>query len=303
MIIIKLMGGLGNQLQQYALYKKYISLGTPAKLDLSWFEESVQRKTAYPRKIELDRFAGVKYEVCSSDERSKLIGPDNIFGKIGRKLNPRKVKKYNEYTKYDSSILSLKDMYLEGYFACEYYYADILDTLRKELILPTKRELNGLVNSMSMENSVSIHLRRGDYLDEANKELFGSVCTEAYYESAIEYVLSKMEGPSKFYIFSDDLDYAREYGAKLANKYKTYTQVVDVNTGDDSCYDIFLMSKCHHNICANSTFSFWGARLNLNNDKIMVSPTVQRSNQDFVPEDMHLWWKDWVFIDSRGEVK
>lgn len=303
MIIIRLMGGLGNQLQQYALYKKYVSMGVPAKIDLSWYEESVQKKVLAPRHIELDKFTGVKYEVCSSDERKALTGPDGLSGKFYRKLKPSKIKKYVEHTKYDPELLNFKDMYLEGYFACEYYYADILDTLRKELILPTRRELNGLANSMAMENSVSIHLRRGDYFDEANRELFGSVCTEAYYEAAIEYVLEKISGPAKFYIFSDDLEYARSYGAELARKYKTYTQVVDVNTGDDSCYDIFLMSKCHHNICANSTFSFWGARLNKNSDKIMVSPTVQRSNQDFVPEDMHLWWKDWVFVDSRGEVR
>lgn len=303
MIIIKLMGGLGNQLQQYALYRKFISIGVPAKLDLSWFDPATQKKMLAPRNIELDKFTGIKYEICSEEERTALLGPSGFAGKVYRKFNSKKIKKYVEYTKYDPQLLSMKDMYLEGYFACEYYYADIIDTLRKELILPTKKELNGLVNAMSMENSVSIHLRRGDYLDESNKDLFGCVCTEAYYESAIEYVLANTSGQTKLYIFSDDLNYAREYGAKLASRYKTYTQVVDVNTGDDSCYDIFLMSKCHHNICANSTFSYWGARLNKNSDKIMVSPTVQRSNQDFIPEDMHTWWKDWVFVDFRGEVK
>lgn len=303
MIIIRLMGGLGNQLQQYALYKKYISLGIKAKLDLSWFDESSQKKVLAPRSIEIDRFTGVKYDACTEQERSELLGPAGLCGKLYRKLQPKKVKKYVECTKYDPHLLSMKDMYLEGYFACEYYYADILDILRKELILPTRKELNGLVNAMAMENSVSIHLRRGDYLDEVNKELFGSICTESYYATAIEYILSNISGPAKLYVFSDDLDYAREYGAKIASKYKTYTQIVDVNSGDDSCYDIFLMSKCHHNICANSTFSYWGARLNTNENKIMISPTVQRANQDFVPEDMHLWWKDWVFIDSRGEIK
>ncbi len=303
MIIIRLMGGLGNQLQQYALYKKFVSMGVQAKLDLSWFEESVQRKVLAPRNIEIDRFTGIKYEVCDENEIKNLLGPSGVVGKLYRKFNPKKVKKYVEFTKYDPALLTFRNMYLEGYFACEYYFADIIDILRRELILPTKRELNGIVNAMAMENSVSIHIRRGDYLDAANKELFGSVCTEEYYEAAIEYVLNNIDGPAKLYIFSDDLDYARSYGAKIASKYRTYTQVVDVNYGADSCYDIFLMSKCHYNICANSTFSYWGARLNTFKGKIMVSPTVQRANQDFVPEDMHLWWKDWVFIDSKGEVR
>lgn len=296
------MGGLGNQLQQYSLYRKYVSKGIEAKIDLSWFEESVQKKMLAPRQIELDRFTGVKYEVCSSDERTALIGPDGFKGKIYRKINPKKVKKYIEFCKFDESLLDMDDMYLEGYFACEYYYSDIIDELQKELILPTKKELNGLVNSMAMEKSVSIHLRRGDYLDEANKELFGNICTDAYYESAIEYLLDIVGKDIKLYIFSDDVNYAREYGRKLASKYHVYTQIVDVNSGDDNCYDIFLMSKCHYNICANSTFSFWGARLNKFSEKIMIRPTLQRNNQDFIPEQMHVWWKNWIFIDPRGEV-
>lgn len=303
MIIIKLMGGLGNQLQQYALYRKYLSLGIPAKLDLSWFDESVQKKAEFPRQIEIDRFVGVKYEVCAKEERAQLIGTDDIFGKIHRKLAPKKVKKYVENIKYDPSLLSLKDMYVEGYFACEYYYGDIIDELQKELILPTKKELNGLVNSMAMENSVSIHLRRGDYLDDSNKDLFGNICTDAYYEAAIEYLLDSIGKDIKLYIFSDDVEYAREYGRKLASKYRVYTQIVDVNSGADSCYDIFLMSKCHYNICANSTFSFWGARLNRFSEKVMIRPTLQKNNQDFVADEMHKWWKNWIFIDARGEVK
>ena len=303
MIIIELMGGLGNQLQQYALYRKYISLGISAKLDLSWFDENVQTKMSAPRRIELDRFTGVKYEVCSADERTALIGPDGLKGKIYRKFNSKKIKKYIESTKYDEKLLDMKDMYLEGYFACEYYYADIMNELQKELILPTKKELNGLVNSMAMENSVSVHLRRGDYMDDANREMFGNICTDAYYESAIEYLLDSVGKDIKLYIFSDDINYARDYGRKLASKYQVYTQIVDVNSGDDSCYDIFLMSKCHYNICANSTFSFWGSRLNQFNGKIMIRPTLQKNSQDFIAEEMHKWWKDWVFIDARGEVR
>ena len=78
--------------------------------------------------------------------------------------------------------------------------------------------------------------------------------------------------------------------------------VVDINRGKDSFYDMWLMSRCRHNICANSTFSFWGARLNQYEGKIVMRPTIHRNNQVFEPERMHGLWKGWVFVDNRGNI-
>ena len=98
-----------------------------------------------------------------------------------------------------------------------------------------------------------------------------------------------------FFLFSDDSAYAAE-------KYtgSEYT-VVDINHGRDSYYDIYLMSLCRHNICANSTFSFWGARLNDHEDKIMIRPTIHKNSQVFEKEEMERLWESWRFVSPQGK--
>ncbi|MCR4989244.1 MAG: alpha-1,2-fucosyltransferase [Lachnospiraceae bacterium] len=312
MIIIRLMGGLGNQLQQYSLYRKFISLGKEAKLDEIWFSNDVQKNMKAPRKKEIDLFTGVKYETCTDRERKLLTGGDDVFSKALRKLKLISNKVYTEHTMYDPGIFDLEDSYLTGYFACENYYADIIDELKKELVLPHKERLDTVVSDIQIgtgscgsgENksvkTCSVHIRRGDYLDPVNAPTFGNICTDAYYDSAVKYAIEK--GAGRFFVFSEDKEYSLNYVKRLEDSYGVKAVYVDENHGDDSCYDIYLMSLCDMNICANSTFSFWGARLNDNISKVMIRPTVQRNNQDFVEENMKKWWKNWVFIDKEGKV-
>jgi len=110
----------------------------------------------------------------------------------------------------------------------------------------------------------------------------------------LDYMKEKIEDPH-FFIFSDDTAYVREH-----YQGEEYT-IVDINHGDDSFYDMYLMSRCEGNICANSTFSFWGARLNGRTDKIMIRPTIQKNSQVFDEVQMKDLWKDWVFIDPQGK--
>lgn len=306
MIIIRLMGGLGNQLQQYALYKKFISLGTDAKIDLSWFRTSNQEAMLAKRLIELDYIEGVKYEKASRKEVEALIGSDSLLGKVKRKLLKTETKKYIESVIYDSKLLELKDAYIEGYFACEYYYHDILRDLRKEFEFPVNKsshskEIEELVKDMKRSESVSIHIRRGDYMDEANKAMFGGICTSEYYGRSIRVCMERLENP-KFYIFSDDVDYANDYASSFMSLNSgVEMRVVDINSGDDSFLDIYLMSQCRHTIAANSTFSFWGARLNDNDNPIKIRPTIHKNSQEFIKEDMLKWWPGWVFVSPSGD--
>ena len=135
MVIVGIQGGLGNQLQQYALYRKFISMGIDARVDLSWFEADNQAGMAAKRKVELDYFPGVKYKVCTKQERDRLTGGNGFVGKVKRKLvtltGVGAVKLYKESSMYDDNLLSLRNSYLEGYFANEYYYIDILDELKR----------------------------------------------------------------------------------------------------------------------------------------------------------------------------
>lgn len=299
MIIIQVAGGLGNQLQQYALYRKFVSMGKETRLDLSWFASENQNKERFAhRELELAYFDRLVYEECTPEEKARLMGSEGLFGKLRRKLLPGTVRWFQESRMYHPELLELEDAYVAGYFACEKYYGDILYSLREKIQFPESGNLENrrLAEEMKERESVSVHIRRGDYLDPENAAMFGNICTEAYYRGAIGFMRELCREPH-FYIFSDDADYARR-----SFRGGEYT-VVDVNHGKDSFYDMQLMSLCRHNICANSTFSFWGARLNGNESKIMVRPTIHKNSQVFVKEEMEELWKGWRFVSPEGEVK
>lgn len=302
MIIVRLMGGLGNQLQQYALYRKLEILGKEARLDTSWFADTVQEKMQAPRPLELNRFEGLSIKTASPEEVRSLLGrryeeQAGLWEKVRRRMNPAFVPVFEETGMYHPEIFGWDGKYLAGYWASEAYYADILETLRSEIRFPVSDNPRNaaMVEEMEQTQSVSIHIRRGDYLDAANAEMFGNICTESYYERAVSYLKEKVSDPV-FYVFSDDSDYARSrYQGK---EYR----IVDWNKGGDSLYDMMLMSRCRHNICANSTFSFWGARLNAHAGKIMIRPSIHKNTQVFVPEQMQKLWSGWVLISPAGEI-
>lgn len=297
MIIIQVAGGLGNQLQQYALYRKYVRMGKEARLDLSWFDnEGNGEAAATQRNLELAYFDRLVYETCTREEKEALIGSEKMAGKLRRKLLPRSVHWFHESKLYHPELLDFENMYLSGYFACEKYYADILYDLREKIQFPkSDNPLNHhMAQEMKERASVSVHIRRGDYLNDENKAMFGNICTDAYYRKAVEMIKEEVKD-AHFYLFSDDIPYVR-------NKYSgpEYT-VVDINHGRDSFYDMWLMSCCKHNICANSTFSFWGARLNGNDRKIMIRPTIHKNTQTFHREEMEELWQGWNFISPSGK--
>lgn len=300
MVIIQVAGGLGNQLQQYALYRKFLSLGKEAKLDLSWFDNKTVGENGITtnRKLELDWLEGISYTACTQQEKQAFLGDEGMGGKLRRRLLPFTVKRFCESSLYHPEIFELDDCYISGYFACEKYYADILQKLREEIRFPKRSNPRNeaLAQEMAKCPSVSVHLRRGDYKNPENAAMFGNICTPAYYQGAINYMKEQVKD-ARFYLFSDDIEYARENfaGEEFA--------MVDINRGADSFFDMWLMSKCRHNICANSTFSFWGARLNENADKIMLRPTIHKNSQRFVKEEMEELWKGWRFVDPEGKIR
>lgn len=294
MLIIKMNGGLGNQLQQYALYEKLKSLGKEVKLDTSWFEKENQK--IQKRDLELDYFPRVSYEICTQKELNN-IGNRNIIQKVLEKAGWTEKKLYVEHQMYDEAIFHMDNKVLEGYWACEAYYEDILPLLREKLVFPQSENTKNKEMEHQMKScpSVSLHIRRGDYLTQENQEIFGGICTEAYYQTALEYIKERVE-EAHFFVFSDDPAYARKNFCG-----KEYT-IVDINHGQDSFFDIHLMSCCRHHICANSTFSFWGARLDPHPDKIMIRPLKQKNCDWYTPEKMRLLWKNWILIEEKGRL-
>lgn len=149
-------------------------------------------------------------------------------------------------------------------------------TFKVQLLNEKTRRLMGQLEQCE---SVSLHVRRDDYLSPTYAKGFGGICTQAYYQTAIEYMRKRI-GQPRLFVFSDDLDWCRS-NLSIAD-----AVFVDWNRNEDSWQDMFLMSKCKHNIIANSSFSWWGAWLNTNPDKIVVAPKRWWNGikDDVVPE-------------------
>lgn len=308
MIIVKIAGGLGNQMQQYAVYRKLLGLGKEVKLDLSWFDPKIQEKMLAKRDFELSLFKDLPYEIATKQEIDALIGQSSIqklAGKVMKKLGLRETDNENVFVEtkmYHPEIFDFDDKYVEGYFACQKYYGDIMDELSRLFVFPEHSSAQFqqrnmvLASKMDKENSVSVHIRRGDYLSPENIKVLGNIATEQYYDSTMNYFREKYENVH-FYIFTSDHEYAREHYSDESQ----YT-IIDWNTGKNSVLDLMLMSHCKGNICANSTFSFWGARLNQRPDREIIRTATMRNNQHCDPDIMHDYWKGWILIDNMGNI-
>ena len=308
MVIVKIAGGLGNQMQQYSVYRKLLSMGKEAKLDLSWFSPKIQEKMLAKRDFELPLFVGIPYEEASKEELDKLLAQsfmEKVKGKIRRKLGKQDSDNENVFLEkemYHPEIFEFDNKYIDGYFACQKYYGDIMPQLRELFVFPEHSipELQQrnmiLASKMDKENSVSVHIRRGDYLDPENFKVLGNIATEQYYNSAMKYFMDKYPD-THFYIFTSDHEYARENF-----KDESLYTIIDWNTGRDSVQDLMLMSHCKGNICANSTFSFWGARLNKRPDHEVIRTFTMRNNQHCEPDIMHDYWDGWILMDKDGKI-
>lgn len=177
-----------------------------------------------------------------------------------------------------------KNQLFRGTWQSEEFFNDVKDQVRssfvfKENLLSLKTR--DIAVDIKATNSVSIHIRRGDYLSEQYASGFAGICNDEYYISAINYIKSKYDN-LQFYIFTDDHKWVAEH-FKIENaRYITH------NYNNNSWQDMYLMSQCKHNIIANSSFSWWGAWLNSNTDKIVIAPKVWWrgfDKDDVVPND------------------
>ncbi|MGK6351976.1 alpha-1,2-fucosyltransferase [Parapedobacter sp. DT-150] len=263
MKIVKFLGGLGNQLFQYAFYEGLRQTFGKVKADLSGFENY-----GLHQGFELEKVFGIQLRAASKVE-IQLYTPDNrawAWRKL-RRLYRTKDAYYEENPLfgYDQSIYQDKrNRYYWGYWQNIRYVTRVADTLRRDFSFPAltderDQHLAGLVASNA---SVAVHVRRGDYLTDP---YLGGICTDAYYRQAIDYMKQHITTPL-FVFFSNDIQWCRENFRHLDAVF------VDWNTGKNSFRDMQLMSLCQHYIIANSSFSWWGAWLNHSPSKIVVSP-------------------------------
>lgn len=288
MIIVRLMGGLGNQMFQYAL-ARHLALRSnqPLKLDLSWFS------TVYDDKMQ--RSYGLNYfkiieDFATKEEISYLIGSNETGTFLSHYWNGflRYYKKSyikERYFHFDSTVLNVsKSTYLEGYWQSEKYFKNIQDILRKEFTVKTELEGKNkeIAQRIIESESVCIHVRRGDYISnpEVNK-LFG-ICSLDYYHNAIQSISNKKSLLS-FFIFSDDIEWV-----KANFNFNIQMTIVDHNR--EKFYEDFrLMTLCKHHIISNSSFSWWSAWLSPNLSKLVCAPKKwfndeSKNVKDLIPE-------------------
>ncbi|MEI8390333.1 MAG: alpha-1,2-fucosyltransferase [bacterium] len=273
MIIAKLRGGLGNQMFIYAFARHLAHINnTDLKLDLSYY-------TNYHRDYELNHFDIIE-NIATEDEIKllKKLKPkhNEILSFIKYKLKNRPVKMLpdksyilDDGVSFIPEYMKLPDnVFLEGLFQSEKFFKDIRMIIKKEFTLtePLQGKNLQFSNHIKSVNSVSLHVRRGDYITNQWAMDNLGLCSLEYYQKAIEYIESNTEDPH-FFLFSDEIEWVKKH-LKINSSYTT----VDGNNENTGYEDLRLMSLCNHHITANSSFSWWGAWLGHNHNKIVISP-------------------------------
>lgn len=277
MLIVKIQGGLGNQMFQYAAGKSLaLKLNRELKLDISIYIN--KSKSVTPRKYELKYFKNIEDEIAS-DKEIKAVGfitrsasANYLFRHLRPYLNFLKkshlLQKEVEFS--DTGTLAPRNfpaLYLEGYWQSEAFFNENKGVIREKFdlsYLADHKCVKQYMAQIESSYSVSIHVRRGDYITNKRANSYHGVCDIDYYNRAIRKIIDLIKTVPTFFIFSDDLDWCK---VNLQSSYETYYIKTDL-----AIYDLYLMSKCKSNIIANSSFSWWSAWLNSHQDKKVIAP-------------------------------
>lgn len=287
MIISQILGGLGNQMFQYAVGRSLaLRRHTTLKLDISEFAK-------YPlRTYDLHVF-NIKADIANRQEIEKLRGRQHhrLLARWLKLLSDKNSIPPISYVHekditFQSDILDKPDnSYLEGYWQSEKYFSDIAAIIRQDFTLKTfPNPINqSLLNQIKSAMAISVHVRRGDYVNNAATNAFHGTTPLDYYQRAINYI--KIHAPhGTIFVFSDDHTWVKQN-----LKFDLPTVYVDANDTDQAHDDLRLMSACRHHVLANSTFSWWGAWLGETKSQIVIAPKQWFSDprqdaRDLVPE-------------------
>lgn len=287
MVISQMLGGLGNQMFQYAAGRA-LSLATeqPLLLDLRSFK-SYKLHNGF----EINHAFNAPVNSAAEFDLHRLLGwrayelPLRVLRRVESSLLRGKNLVIEPHFNYWGGFSKIrKPSYLTGYWQSEKYFTDYEDVIRSDFSFkrPLDSENRKISSHIQSYNSVSLHVRRGDYVTHAATSKILNTCSVDYYQHAIQYIAERVTSPY-FYIFSDNIQWVRDnIHIPFAAEY------IDHNHGRNSFIDMHLMSLCKHHIIANSSFSWWGAWLNDNPNKLVVVPRkwfVNNTNdQDLVPE-------------------
>jgi hypothetical protein len=287
MIITQITGGLGNQLFQYAAAKA-LSLfhSTPLLLEISSFSREELPELEVPREFELFNFKGITEKTISDSSITQKLNAATRKGLLN-KITPafRREVYLEPHFRFDKNFFKAgSEIILKGGWQSEKYFINHETEIRKSLVLKEDlvKNVKSKANDLRLENSVAIHIRRGDYLRKKIIYEWHGVMNKEYFENAVE-VIRKQIADITIYYFTDDPDWVRK---ELQPDLKG--EIISGNISLNHYEDFYLMSNCSHNVIANSSFSWWAAWLNDNKEKIVIAPKKwfgngPRDTQDILP--------------------
>lgn len=277
MKVVNVIGGLGNQMFQYAFALSLKNFyNDDIFLDIHHFK-GYKLHNGFEIK---NLFPNANLEIIDTEKLKCItyVFPNYTLSRIFRKLLKNKQTEYIEKKNYsfDKNVYAIQgNCYYEGYWQAIQYYLPIKDEIVKHFKPKcftnyTSSILKSIVNT----NSVGIHVRRGDYLKSKD---FKGICDLSYYQRSIEYLKDRYS-IDKFYIFSDDLIFSKDNIIPLIKGFDF--ELVTGNVREYSYMDMFLMSYCKYLIVANSSFSWWGAFLNQRIENKVLAPSVWTNSRD-----------------------
>jgi len=290
-IITAIKGGLGNQMFQYALGRKLsLMRNEELFLDLSWFQNPGEDTK---RNFALHHF-NIDAKIATPEQVRKLKGNDRLH----RTYLVRALKKFSLYKQknyfresgpfYDHSIIaSSKSGYYDGHWVDYRYFEDISTVIVNDFSLVENFKLEQSKNFEAVKNtqSVSVHIRRGDYAYRKSTQEFHGLLPVSYFKTSIETIAKNLDNPH-FFFFSDDIDWVKE-NISIAYPH-TY---IEPALPEYEALDLILMSACQCNIISNSTFSWWAAWLNQSPSKIVIAPPFWSK---LVPDSTRILPSSWI---------
>lgn len=259
MRLIKMTGGLGNQMFIYAMYMKMRTMYPDTRIDLS---DMMHYKVHCG--YELHKVFDLPYKEFCINQTVKKVLEFLFFKTVLERKQGGSLEPYRR-----AYLWPL--VYFKGFYQSERYFAGLEADVRRVFTFSPDKANNQsrqMIRQMQADvRAVSLHVRRGDYLQEKHWESLGSICQRSYYVNAMEEMERHVAAPH-YYVFSEDLEWVKK------NLLLSDAVYIDWNTGADSWQDMMLMSCCHHHIICNSTFGWWGAWLNPAADKVVVAPEL-----------------------------
>lgn len=292
MVIVKLKGGLGNQMFQYAAGKRLaLTHKVPFKVDLNYLLGKGRSQKTVSRDYALDLF-DTPIEFASDEEIISLTRGNlrNLFFPLWKNIfSHQPIVVREKYFHFNRTLLQAgSDCYLDGFWQSPKYFDDIFAELSNDFKIKAKllTQTREIEEQIKKTNSICIHVRRGDLVSKPYQLI--EPCNMDYFQKAIAEVAGQVKEPN-FFIFSDDIKWCKK-NFKIAYPFS----IVQVEGSNKLAVDFYLMTLCKHFIISNSTFSWWAVWLNKQKEKLVVAPMKWFLNEKYNTKD--LIPKNWIRI-------